>query len=357
MTHLHAYAKWLENENLDWWHFPVKASERCLVRFRGSLMDSIEKNGISGSTAQQRMAAVIRFYRWLLSAGLLSAERPLWRDSQISIRITDSFGLHRTINKNSSDLTIKNRVAIGFNLEDGLMPIANDDVIKILKFSDEHASVELAMMLRLGFGTGMRIGTISDLKVETINRAVPLIGIPGLYCIAVGPGAHPPVHTKFAITGQIWISEADLSELRKYIFSTRRLIRQAQALPNHRDNIFLTRYGNPYSPQEGSTSKAINVEIGRLRELGSKEGVSAFYNFRFHQTRCTFATELARLALQHGNPSIALSLVKQALLHKNESTTLKYIKFVENTEVMGKISDEFTRKFLGLISYTGTPNS
>lgn len=38
MSHLLAYAKWLESESITWWHFPERESERCLVRFRGALV-------------------------------------------------------------------------------------------------------------------------------------------------------------------------------------------------------------------------------------------------------------------------------------------------------------------------------
>lgn len=38
MSHLLAYAKWLEAESMTWWHFPERESERCLIRFRGALV-------------------------------------------------------------------------------------------------------------------------------------------------------------------------------------------------------------------------------------------------------------------------------------------------------------------------------
>jgi hypothetical protein len=38
---------------------------------------------------------------------------------------------------------------------------------------DEHCSLELQLMLRLGFDTGMRLGSICDLKVRTLSNAIP----------------------------------------------------------------------------------------------------------------------------------------------------------------------------------------
>jgi hypothetical protein len=45
---------------------------------------------------------------------------------------------------------------------------------------------------------------------------------------------------------------------------------------------------------------------------------------------------------------MAVQIVKQALLHKSEKTTLTYIRFVEKSAVMSKVADEFTREFLGI---------
>lgn len=350
MKHIHAYAKWLEQENVAWWHFPEREADRCLVRYRGALMDSIRNGEIAASTAQQRMSAVIRFYRWLAASRLFSPEWPMWQERMIGIHLQDSFGFDRTIVTKTTDLAIPNRKAIGENLEDGLLPIASKNVGEILNFADENASQELALMLRLGFGTGMRFGTIADLKIKTVQSAVPDPWLPGYFLLAVGPGAHPAVHTKFGVTGQVWISSDDLQILKNYMFSPRRLKRQTQADTKHIGHVFLTRFGKPFGSEGSDSSRAINVELGRLRKAGLGEGITTFHKFHFHQSRCTYATELARVAIRHGSVGTAIELVMRALLHKHEATALKYIKFVEKTKAMSEMSDEFTRSFLGLTS-------
>ncbi|MBP0633672.1 integrase [Cupriavidus sp. AcVe19-1a] len=72
--------------------------------------------------------------------------------------------------------------------------------------------------------------------------------------------------------------------------------------------------------------------------------------FRFHQSRSTFATELARIAIRAGGAVNAIAMVKEALLHKNEATSLKYIRFVENAPSKEDVANAFTREFLGLLS-------
>lgn len=349
MTSLHAYAKWLEAESLDWWHFPAKEAERCLVRYRGALIDARDAGQLAPSTVQNRMAVVVRFYRWLSANRLISPEWPMWRDRQIGVRITDSFGFERTLRMTSTDLAIPNRKPIGEGLEDGLLPVSAKDRDLILEFANENASEELALMLRLGFRTGMRFGTIADLKVKTIERAVPDPSFPGWHRLSVGPGGKPPVHTKFGVSGQVWIESSDLERLKIYAFSSRRLKRQAVASEPDRDCLFLTRFGGRYGTEGSDLSRSMNVELGRLRNEGVAQGIKAFRNFRFHQSRCTFATELARVAIRHGSVGIAIRLVKQALLHRSEASTLKYIQFVERTAAMADAADAFTQSFLGLV--------
>lgn len=353
MAALHAYAKWLESSATDWWDFPPRKADRCLVRYRCALIEARDRGEIAPSTTSQRMAVVVRFYRWLQSAGLISPEWPMWRDRSIGIRLIDAVGFTRTITVKSTDLAIKNRKAPGELLEDGLLPVTAKHREAILEFTRKQASEELFLMLALGFFTGMRLGTIADLRIQTLERAVPDPASPDLFRLAVGPGADPPVHTKGSVTGHIHITRAHLDKLREYFYSTRRLKRQALAQKECRDLLFLTRFGNPYARRGSNKSPAINVEMHALRNAGASEGVDVLRHFHFHQTRCTFATELARLGIATSGAINALAIVKEFLLHKHEATALRYIRFVEKTPAKEKVANEFTKAFLGVIETHG----
>jgi hypothetical protein len=45
--------------------------------------------------------------------------------------------------------------------------------------------------------------------------------------------------------------------------------------------------------------------------------------------------------------STAITFVRNACLHKRESTTLEYIKFIEDTQAMSEAADKFTDFFMG----------
>jgi len=345
MSHLTAYAKWLESEHIDWWHFPPRESERCLILFRGALVRARDRGELAPSTASQRMAAVVRFYRWVRSTHLLSTEWPMWEERQVGVRLKDAFGFEHTLRVSTTDLSIPNRkVAGGITLEDGLLPVSVAAMNEILQFAEQEASEELWLMLLLGFRSGLRVGSITDLKVQTLENASidPVIG---WHRLALGPGARPPVATKLGVSGMVPVLDDVLERALAYSTSTRRLKRQALAAKEHRELLFLTRFGTPYGSDE---SRAINVEMSRLRTAGRNAGVRALHDFHFHRSRATFATELMRAALGCMPVADAIDFVREACLHRDEATTLRYVKFLERSKAMAQAADAFTQEFLGL---------
>ena len=347
VDHLCAYATWLEEENLTWWHFPPFEKDRCLVRYRGALKQARDRGELAPSTTSHRMAAVIRFYRWASSVKLISPDWPMWIDRIVGIRLENQFGLQHTLSVQSTNLAIPNRkVAGAFLLEDGLMPVSSNEMQQILKLADQFASQELALMLRLGFGTGMRLGSICELKLRTFENAqrCPILGDAGWWRLSIGPSARPPVPTKFGVSGSVLIP-FDLLELaRDYVHNTRRLKREAQADEENRALLLLTRFGKPYAGQD---SRAVNVEMSRLRRAGIAEGVDVMRDFHFHRSRATFLTQLMRAALSCLPVADAVDFVREVALHKDSSTTLKYVKFVETTKAMGTAANAFTEAFMG----------
>lgn len=58
-------------------------------------------------------------------------------------------------------------------MESGLPPVSAVDRDAILDFAKQNASSELYLMLALGFFTGMRLGTICDLRIDTLEQSIP----------------------------------------------------------------------------------------------------------------------------------------------------------------------------------------
>lgn len=345
------YAKFLESRSLQWFEFPSRKADRCLVQYRGALITARDAGHISPATASEYMRNCISFYRWIRRRGLLSPILPLWKDKRFVIKYFDQVGFERSLAGNTTDLGIPNRQRIGITLEGGLLPVSSSDRDVILDFAKRNASPELYLMLALGFFTGMRLGTICDLRIDTLERAIPDPSANGLLRISVGPGAYPPVHTKFGVTGQVWIPESLCSEVLEYAKHLRRLTREASAAGENRDLVFLTRFGNPFGRRNSGQSSAINVEMSSLRKSGIAAGIKVFRKFRFHQSRCTFGSELARLALANcADVAIVTATVSNALLHgrNSEAATFKYIKFVQAAPAKQAIAKSFMTAFTGI---------
>lgn len=90
MGHLHKYAEWLEEEQVDWRHFPDRRSDSVLYRFRGALMAARNEGVISQSTATARMRAVIAFYKHCEKYSFVNFNASMWTNRVASYY--DSFG-------------------------------------------------------------------------------------------------------------------------------------------------------------------------------------------------------------------------------------------------------------------------
>lgn len=343
--HLNAYATWLEENNIDWKYFPETKSERCLVIFRGELIKKRDCSELSPSTTTQRMRAIIKFYKWVMKKNLIDSGLTMWENKIYRKKIINKYGFEYILDIMFTDLAIplinKNS---NVELEGGLFPVSPREVPNILNVAISHSSIELYLILKLGFYTGLRIGTISDLKVETLERSI-LFKNKTMSSIQVGPNSSPPVSTKYSKNGSILIPTDLVHEILEYCYSIRHLKRVAKAVNADAGLIFLTRSGNRYLDLN---NKSINVAMHRLRRIGIKLGYDVFRNFHFHRTRSTFATVLMEYCLLKMSPANAIQLVKDACMHKDELVTFKYIKFLENSKNLEKISNQYTNAFLGI---------
>jgi integrase len=341
MKHLTAYADWLESEQVDWRHFPERRSDRVLVRYRNVLITKRDDGELSPSTATARMAAVIQFYRFTHAQGLVCRD-PLWRDRTVVVRYHDSVGFKRTITRLTSELSIPNRARLGLILEDGLTPLRGEQTHELLSFAIAEKLQEMHLMLCLGFFTGARIGTITTLRVSNVENATPDPQMPGFYLVPVGPGTG--VDTKFGVSGDLLVPDIVMDELREYAYSMGRLRRQALALEENRSLLFLTTRGNRYLPQ------SFNRLMTDLRRRAMQKRLRFMGNFKFHQTRCTYGTWLMELALRVTTEAGAIAFVRDAMLHKDERVTLRYVRFHEQSGVKAAISNEFSSMFTGVVN-------
>lgn len=348
MSKLLTYANFLEANELDWFHFPQQKAEQCLIRYRGYLIKCRENGTISPSGATHKMNAAISFYRYVMGEGLIDPNITLWRERRFSISTYDAKGFERTIRVSTTDLSIPNRKRPGLTLEDGLKPLSDEGLKELLRIAKKTQPYEFYLMLLIGSFSGARIGTITDLKVSTLLRAAPDPQFPENKLINVGPGATPPVSTKFDVNGQIVIPDALYKKLLAYAMDRRRIQRQGKASAEDRDILFLNTNGKRYCPRGQDSSSAIRDFTRNLRIAARAGGIAELADFKFHWTRATFATRVTAMLLEKHPVNAVLAFVKNLMLHKNESTTLRYIRFVQNKPIKESAANAFSVEFLGL---------
>lgn len=147
--------------------------------------------------------------------------------------------------RDGTDLAIPLRARIGTGVENGLPPLSANDARELMEFSSENNTPELHLMLAVGMFTGARVGTVITLTGQAILGAGEHPVIRDLYLVRVGPGTE--VRTKFGVSGDLEVPGQLLFDLRKYLFSSRRLLRVVNASAARRDTLFLNRYGRLYT--------------------------------------------------------------------------------------------------------------
>lgn len=342
------YARFLEASHpaMSWKCFPKKGSRRCINLFRGYLMSRVRDGSFASTTASTKMHHILNMYRWMVSNGIFSPRLPFEIATSRAITFTTSTGLIRRQQVISSNLSISTRKTHNEAPENGLMPVSDEVREQILTIARDQTPIELYLMLALGFFTGMRIGTIGDLKIRTLENAIPDPMMGGHHLLTVGPNCSIPVQTKFSVTGNVIIPDALLSFLREYAFSVRRTKREYRV----RDQallelLFITKNGMSYVRRTTDRSPAVNTLMHRLRSHIKKDNVHAT-DFKFHQTRATFATNLADYALQTNNDENAVALVSRLLLQRDESSAFRYIRFVKESRAKARASEAFSRALL-----------
>lgn len=339
LNHLKAYAEWSEHTGIDWKHFPLVKHERCVYRFRGFLVEQRNKGLIRPSTAAARMGAVIRFYRWAHQNKLLETTT-LWNNLNKVVNFYTTEGFNRTVNVLSSELTIPNRKNSSNTLEEGLLPLSDKNRDQLLDFLQSYANTELDLMCKIGFFSGARSETIRTLTIGSLEHALEDPFAPNIKRIPVGPGTK--IRTKYDVQGTLMIPSSLIEELKGYSYSARRLARMDKASKSDKALLFLSQHGNPY------VDATFTKLISNLRRDLAASGLHQFENFKFHQTRATFGTTMMKIALSElPNKLDAIVFVRDAMLHKHESTTWKYVKFIESTPIKEWLSNEFFRVFIG----------
>lgn len=331
-----SYANFLETNGLVWNDLDKPDSEKPTYLYKSHRNINVKEGTGAYSTAQTELRAVATFYIWCTSTGQLPDNcRPfLTRTNQV--HVLTKFG-SKTVERTVSNMPLKRRrTAARSTLEDGLKPVSAELQKQILTLSEAHAGTEITLMLAIGFSSGIRLGSITDLKCETIEKAAAS-NLKGHKSIRIGPAYG--VMTKFSTNYSPVVPDALAQRLTSYITSVRRLKRAIKHGGRYSQHLFLTPQGRPYHDDNGVPSSAIGVAIHRIRAI-AKASDLPIEDFRFHDSRATFACNLLDAAMAIGIPvTSALSIITEFLGQSDERTALRYVQYAQKRRVVEKYND------------------
>jgi integrase len=277
------------------------------------------------------MNVIITFYR-RASSFFNIGERSEFFDEKVKvISFFDKTGFSRTMDVKTTDLAIPNRIRSGVMLENGLTPIMEKDIQILLDYLSKGVNTELYLMVKVALQTGCRQETVATLTIDGLEQCYPDYHASNLMRVKVGPGTG--IETKYDVSGDVGFPVKLVDELKEFYYSNRSTFRRLRASNELHQKIFLTKQGNIYS------TNTFAMLIHRLRESLLELGHSQFGEFKFHQLRATFGTIIMKAMLKRRTELNAIEYVKEAMLHKDESTTWKYIKFIKREKIAGQYDE------------------
>lgn len=347
---LYAYYQFLEDEKLAWDAFPPVKRLKPTYLFRSHLLKQIKKGDLAHSTASVRMNQIVNYYKWLMHDGYLKIKNEKEAPFKMEFVSVQSTGMlahiSPTFTVETSDLRIKvPKDASSKNIRP-LSPLSQES-LSILTQCLPNASEELRLQVLISIDTGMRIQEVATLSLNALDTATPLVESEHRYEIVLSPQS-TGVQTKYSKQRRVEISSELLTTLNEYRTSERRIKRlnklnaRLESLPEDKSSLkqetierlelcerheplFVSEQGNPV------TAKSIEARWTELRTSIKKTSPSFIH--RFHDLRSTYGTYRLNDLLEAGlTPTECMELLMGWMGHRNESTTWKYLRYLQRKE-------------------------
>ncbi|WP_234262332.1 site-specific integrase [Klebsiella aerogenes] len=345
------YWTFLERENLRWDQFPPVDRLKPTYYFRNTdLLNAARDGKLALSTANMYIRHVIQFYLWAIENYHLTIRSE--KEAPFKLRFIDYprndhlAHLRPRIAVQTSDLRIRIPDRAPF-APPSLTPLTREHLV-LLASQLCHQSVEFSLMTRLACESGLRLKEVCTFTVEALSRGRPASSSRNRYYLSIGPDNG--VRTKFRKKRTIEVSSPLMHALQHYAISERRLRRlskltaltekwqknpallsEIQRLSCEQatgfDPLFISQQGNCIQPSVlNARWVAFRNEIARTMPG---------FCYRFHDLRSTYATyrlhDLLNGGLSEGD---ALDCLMGWMGHKDEKTTLKYIRYLRTQEIL-----------------------
>jgi len=344
------YYQFLEDEQLDWDRFPPIKRLKPTYQFRSYLLKEIQRGKLAKSTANTYINQVKNFYLWAMREGYLRIKRVQEAPFKIEFVQVKNQGmlahLQPTFTVETSDLRIRVPKDSDSKNIRPLSPLSQES-LRLITTHLPNSSTELRLQVLLSVDTGMRIEEVASFSINALNTAKPIAESKYRFELTLCPLA-TGVQTKFDKKRHIEISIDLLEALRQYQTSERRLHRanklyqkinqltdeklslnydteEALEKCERHEPLFISQQGNPMTRE--------SIESRWIELRAEIQKIDSTFKHRFHDFRSTYATyRLSDLLDAQLSVMECMELLMGWMGHKNESTTWKYLRFLERKE-------------------------
>jgi integrase len=360
---LAAFRQFLDEEKLDWRHFPQNKLSRVTYRFNAHLRISVQA-GSAATTARRRMISVIYFYKWLQEEGVFSPEHAAWKESERLVGYSGVDGQRILKRTTTTDLSIKvppSTDPYAGTIDDGgkLRPLSEQEQVWLTEALERIGNTEMSLVHLLALTTGARMQTALTLRVSHALIEVQDSSQQEVR-IAVGPGTG--IDTKRDKPGVLHIPVWLQHKLRVYALSER--ARHRRHFANGGDTahqyLFLSVRGAPlylskedasqYDPRNAARHMRAGQAVRQFiteRVIPEVRGsASAGFHYRFHDLRATFGMNLTDQHLvfvARGEAKLhhVRELVKVRMGHASAATTDRYLQYRSSQHLVRQIGVDY----------------
>ncbi|MEB6625380.1 tyrosine-type recombinase/integrase [Acinetobacter pittii] len=366
------YYKFLNERNIDIFHFPQLNRYRATYQYRNYLLDQVYENKYHKSTASRRINRIVDFYERLLKNEYISKEyfenEPYERIiKRITLNNTLGFEFQKIIK--STNLAIRQpKRNIEYDvIHDGgsLKPLTDSQQKIFLEYLERFGNRQLQLICLISLLTGARIQTIGTLKVYHLKELLKkLKENQNIKTHILHTGLNTGIDTKHNKPLNLYFPKNLIISLENYINSKiwyQRALKSFYGITD-KNYIFITKSGLPYYTSKleildikNSNGQKIVMRNGEairknLEELIKKikEDHSNFRVFKFHDLRATFGMNYLKLLLKRNlNKDQCLLLLKEVMGHNNVATTLNYLNYQEIIDQFSTAQEELENKIFG----------
>lgn len=193
--YLLAYLRFLEDNDIDFMHFPLRKSERVTYIFKDKLQEFIV-SGLNPLYASNIINTVVDFYRTIATDSLIednSFQNLPFKNINRFIKFIDEKGFSRFKKLSTSDLAIRHTKPQKRldRIDDGgqLRPLDIYEQIAIISgFKKELCPYNLELMMRIALSTGARMQTVCTIRSCHIEEAYKKLIERRASCIEIQAG-------------------------------------------------------------------------------------------------------------------------------------------------------------------------